>query len=724
MANERTMVTRWKSVVDPSVKRAANEVGETSDKSSDKMTAVWAGVGSAIGSKVADGLAWAAGKVKDFVAGSLAAASNLEQSSGAVEAVFKRDADAIVASAKQAADGLGLSKNSYQELASVLGAGLKNKGLKDYASQTQNLVKIGADLAAQYGGSTSDAVEALAAMMRGERDPIERYGVTMNEAMVQAEAFALGLAKPVKNMDLIRAAQNKAMIAQRNYTQAVKEHGKGSDEALAAEAQLLGAQSRLGKAMEGTTPKLNDQQKAQASLSLLTKQTADAQGAFAREADTAAGSQQRMAAKVENLQASLGEKLLPAQKAVLEMMHTQFLPAAEGLIQAFKDVSDWVGNHSGALKALGVTVGVLAGGYTALAVAQKAQAAGSFLSFLKKVATSTKAWAVVQGVLNVVMNANPIALVVIAIAALVAGVIYAYNNCKQFRQVVDTAFAAIGKAGTWLWNNALKPAIQAIVKGFAWVVDGIAGMLEALGRVPGFGWATDAAKGLRGIAESARGAAAAMDGIPDPKVNTGSSRAEVDALNVQIQSVKGKIVDAKARGDWDEVSRLKEKLADLRDKKVDVNAHVKKTGVTTLKLKDVKQGKLTISAYANGGIRGVAGLARRFGSGGVENHTAQIAPAGAWRLWAEPETGGEAYLPLSPAKRSRTIPMWWETGRRLGAVPFEDGGILGGSRSSGDDLAAAIRELVARMMTVEDFDRIMAELRTAQPTPRPAVRLG
>ena len=67
-----------------------------------------------------------------------------------------------------------------------------------------------------------------------------------------------------------------------------------------------------------------------------------------------------------------------------------------------------------------------------------------------------------------------------------------------------------------------------------------------------------------------------------------------------------------------------------------------------------------ISYYANGGVRS-------------ENHIAQIAPAGAWRMWAEPETGGEAYIPLAPSKRSRSIAIWEETGRRLQA--FAGGGI-------------------------------------------------
>lgn len=69
-------------------------------------------------------------------------------------------------------------------------------------------------------------------------------------------------------------------------------------------------------------------------------------------------------------------------------------------------------------------------------------------------------------------------------------------------------------------------------------------------------------------------------------------------------------------------------------------------------------------------------------AGFSENHVAQIAPAGAWRVWAEPETGGEAYIPLSPAKRERSVDIWEETGRRLGVL-FADGGFMGGRSSSG-----------------------------------------
>ncbi len=44
--------------------------------------------------------------------------------------------------------------------------------------------------------------------------------------------------------------------------------------------------------------------------------------------------------------------------------------------------------------------------------------------------------------------------------------------------------------------------------------------------------------------------------------------------------------------------------------------------------------------------------------------------------WAEPETGGEAFIPLAPAKRRRSLAIWEETGRQLGALPrsFANGG--------------------------------------------------
>jgi hypothetical protein len=73
-----------------------------------------------------------------------------------------------------------------------------------------------------------------------------------------------------------------------------------------------------------------------------------------------------------------------------------------------------------------------------------------------------------------------------------------------------------------------------------------------------------------------------------------------------------------------------------------------------------------VDYYANGGIQ--RGGVRRF-AGGAENHVAQIAPAGSWRVWGEPETGGEGYVPFAMSKRPRSRAITEEIVRRLGGDP-------------------------------------------------------
>lgn len=79
------------------------------------------------------------------------------------------------------------------------------------------------------------------------------------------------------------------------------------------------------------------------------------------------------------------------------------------------------------------------------------------------------------------------------------------------------------------------------------------------------------------------------------------------------------------------------------------------------------------SSWTGGVTKADGGLVDYYADGGMrENHIAEIAPAGAWRVWAEPETGGEAYIPLAPSKRARSLAVWEETGKRLQA--FAAGG--------------------------------------------------
>jgi len=74
-----------------------------------------------------------------------------------------------------------------------------------------------------------------------------------------------------------------------------------------------------------------------------------------------------------------------------------------------------------------------------------------------------------MAIFNGEMALNPVGLIVIAIAALIAGLIYAYTHWTWFRVAVQAAWQAITVAAIWAWNNVLKPTFNAIVVAVKWV---------------------------------------------------------------------------------------------------------------------------------------------------------------------------------------------------------------------------------------------------------------
>ncbi|MBF6460150.1 phage tail tape measure protein [Nocardia puris] len=81
----------------------------------------------------------------------------------------------------------------------------------------------------------------------------------------------------------------------------------------------------------------------------------------------------------------------------------------------------------------------------------------------------------------------------------------------------------------------------------------------------------------------------------------------------------------------------------------------------------------------------IATLSARWFADGSEDHRAQIAQPGDLRVWAEPETGGEAYIPLAAAKRARSTAILRNVASRFGftLTPYAVGG-FGGLGQDGD----------------------------------------
>jgi len=84
------------------------------------------------------------------------------------------------------------------------------------------------------------------------------------------------------------------------------------------------------------------------------------------------------------------------------------------------------------------------------------------------------------------------------------------------------------------------------------------------------------------------------------------------------------------------------------------------------------QGGIT-RAYVDGGIDKLEHYAN---GGSKEKHKAQIAKGGEWRIWAEPETGGESYIPLAKSKRKRSTEILAKTADIFGLTVLDKKGNL------------------------------------------------
>ena len=176
---------------------------------------------------------------------------------------------------------------------------------------------------------------------------------------------------------------------------------------------------------------------------------------------------------------STWQLLLTTVEVLARVANAVLVPAVEALAGWMERNQGVVTTLVGAYATYRVAVVGTTVATAALTAAQKVQAAGGLVSFLKKVlvqtrlvSTATKIWSGIQAAFNLVMAMNPITLIVIAIAALVAGIVIAYKKSETFRDIVDGALRAVGAAATWLWENAIQPAWKGIKKAFE-VVAGV-----------------------------------------------------------------------------------------------------------------------------------------------------------------------------------------------------------------------------------------------------------
>jgi hypothetical protein len=247
-------------------KKAERELKSFERKTRKIAKSIQKGFQERIGHKLFDGLMGAARAVPGILNDAIKAASDLNEELSKSETIFKEASLEIEEFANGAAESMGLAKTAALEATGTIGNMFTAMGMsgKEAADMSMNMVKLAADLGSFNNTSTDDAIQAIGAALRGESEPIRRYGVLLDDATLKAEALTKGL-----------------------YD------GKGA---------------------------LEPASRALSAYSVILKQTTSAQGDFAKTSDGLANSKKILNAELDNAKSLIGQELLPAMKSFISYL--------------------------------------------------------------------------------------------------------------------------------------------------------------------------------------------------------------------------------------------------------------------------------------------------------------------------------------------------------------------------------------------------------------------
>lgn len=228
--------------------------------------------------------------VVDFVGDSIGAASDLAESQSKANVVFGESVDVVDEFGATSAEAAGISKQATLEAAGAFGNMFNTIGLAQDASADMSvtMVQLASDMGSFNNQDPTDMLLRLRSGLAGEAEPLRKFGVLLSEARVKEEAYASGIAQ--------------------------------------------------------TGDELTEQQKVQARYQLILKDTAVQQGDFARTSEEAAGSQRQLQAEIADVQAEVGQELLPVYKDVLHFLKDDLVPwIRSSLIPWLRQTADDIG---------------------------------------------------------------------------------------------------------------------------------------------------------------------------------------------------------------------------------------------------------------------------------------------------------------------------------------------------------------------------------------------
>ena len=421
-------------------KEATNKAGESVDNLAQVLTS--AGIASA---------------VKEIADAALEMAESFDEANAAIVEGTGATGEALDDLNQQAQDAFGRIANANQDLTGMAGIlaelntrfGVTGDEAEDLSVKVANFaqhtgtdgvraVDSMANIMKRWGLDISDAdglmddlttanqacqlsVDQLAGYLSNNSVQFQELGYSTEDAL----AMLISLSDGGANVGTIMGSLTKAVSNLSDVTDdvpgAFQDAIKAMEESSSVSEALQAQVGDTGKTVEEIFGKKAAQelaanvQNGNFAIDQWSEALQNNQGILEQTTDDATTMQDAWSQATNNVSLALSQTVAPAISDVVTRV-------AEVITQVAQVVQD-----SPALQA------VLTGVAVALGIVAAALAISSIIQGV------TAAF----GMLNTVLLANPIFLVVTAIAALVAGLVYAYNNCETFRNIVNNVFSSL-----------------------------------------------------------------------------------------------------------------------------------------------------------------------------------------------------------------------------------------------------------------------------------------
>lgn len=520
---------------------------------------------------------------------------------------FKKAADA----ASKFGGSVDKAKNPLASFGKIAAGVFTGNVLSEGVEKAFDFVKEGVKDAADF----EQGFSGIQTAMKNAKIPDDV--IEAQEKYVTNLSNTVGVSK-----EQLLPAYQKAFIATGKVTESQKLLNTSMDLAKAAHIPLNTAVKTLTSAYGGATQSLKKYGIEIKSGSTGSQVLADVQkkvgGAAIAATKTAAGQYQKLQTNLANMREELGEKLLPVITQFAGKIE-QMLPAAEkfatGFINGFGKAIGFVQQNASWL--VPVAAGI-----------------GGMVAAFKAWTTATEVWKTVQEAataqqlaFDAAADANPIGLLVVAIAGLVAGLVVFFTKTKLGKQIWSDFTSFLGKSVTnikafftdalpaafLVFKSHAESALGTVLTAAGKLMNGFSGMLAVLGKVPGFGWATNAATAVKHAADNVSSLGSKLSTTANKDMTSAKQKADAFVKSVgAIPASKSTRVAADTASAASKLASTKSKLDAIKSKTVKVSVSAPKSVTIPLRTDTIQvttsegKGVMTIGsrmiALAKGGI--------------------------------------------------------------------------------------------------------------------------